>query len=88
MNTFNKIKLELDNLSNNKERRKYFESIKNDPNILNSDLRRIAIKVMEEDNFIEKYYGRDKRNIIVHISSYFNAFFTYTKRILKKYKKF
>ena len=87
MNTFNKLKSHLDTLSTNQERRNYFESIKNNPIIHKSDLRILAIKIMEEENFIEKYYGKDKTNLMVRISNFYNVFSTYIKSLLKRYKK-
>lgn len=54
MNTFDRIKSELDNLSSNEERKNYLASIKSNPVIPRHDLVRIVANIMEEETVKKK----------------------------------
>lgn len=75
MNTFDRIKSDLDNLSSNEERKKYLEDIRKDPSISRHDLRRLVVNIMDQDSFIDKYYGFHNENYFKKLwSKFINLF--------------
>lgn len=69
---------QLDDLPNNKARKEYLENERK--RISKSDIRRFALNIMINDDFVEKYY---RFELIENVYKFFKSLFNFKKQYIR-----